>query len=118
MPCVNAQAMQAHLETISQDVAKNAHAVVVLDRAGWHTTKRLRVPRNITLFPLPARSPGLNPQENVWAYLRETKLANRTFDTPDELTKACCEPWNALLDEPGRIQSIGSFPWITKAQSL
>lgn len=118
MPCVNAQAMHAHLETISQGVAKNAHAVVVLDRAGWHTTKRLSVPSNITLLPLPPRSPELNPQENVWAYLRKTKLSNRTFDTADKLMEVCCEAWNALLDEPGRIRSIGSFPWITKAQSL
>lgn len=118
MPCVNSHAMQAHLETIAGEVAPHAHAVVVLDQAGWHNSKPLRPPHNITLLPLPTRSPELNRQENVWAYLRKTKLANRTFQTIDALMDACCEAWNALVDEPGRIRSIGSFPWILMAQNL
>lgn len=118
MPCVNTHAMQAHLDTIGREVAPDAHAVVVLDQAGWHVSDRLRPPPNLTLLPLPPRSPELNPQENVWAHLRRLKLANRTFETIDALMDACCDAWNDLADDPGRIRSIGSFPWITAAQSL
>jgi hypothetical protein len=32
--------------------------------------KRLHVPDNITLLPLPPYSPELNPMENIWDYLR------------------------------------------------
>jgi hypothetical protein len=39
--------MQLHLDEISRAVAKGAHAVLLLDRAGWHTTGKLDVPENI-----------------------------------------------------------------------
>ena len=42
-----------HLDEISRHVARGAHAVLLLDRAGWHTTDKLAVPRNITLIFLP-----------------------------------------------------------------
>ena len=47
-----------HLEEISSQVAPGAHAVLILDQAGWHTTKKLSVPDNITLLSLPPRAPG------------------------------------------------------------
>ena len=38
MPFADTQPMQLHLEEISQHVAEDAHAVLLLHRAGWHTT--------------------------------------------------------------------------------
>src|SRR4029077_20595454 len=76
MPAANAEAMNEHLSEISTQVASGAHAVVVCDKAGWHQTgRRLRVPDNITLLPLPSYAPELNPMENVWEYLRGNKLS-------------------------------------------
>ena len=51
------------------NVAAGAHAVLLLDRAGWHTTCKLDMPANITPIFLPSRAPELNPVENVWQYL-------------------------------------------------
>jgi hypothetical protein len=76
------------------------------------------VPNNITLLPVPPRSPQLNPVENVWAYLRNAYLANRAFPTIDDLMEACCKAWNALTDEPGRIRSSGSRTWALMAQNF
>jgi hypothetical protein len=54
MPAANAEAMNEHLQEISSQVSTNAHAVLLLDQAGWHQTGgRLCVPDNITLLPLP-----------------------------------------------------------------
>jgi hypothetical protein len=39
--------MTLHLEEISQAVAPGAHALVLLDQAGWHQSKRLVVPSNV-----------------------------------------------------------------------
>ena len=58
--------MQLHLDEVSCHVAKEAHAVLLCDRAGWHTTTALKVPRNMTLILLPSRAPELNPAENIW----------------------------------------------------
>jgi hypothetical protein len=66
MPRADTQAMQHHLDEIARTLAPKAHAILVLDQAGWHTTDKLRVPENLTLLPLPPKSPELNPVENVW----------------------------------------------------
>ena len=58
--------MTLHLKEIAQAVAPGAHALVLVDQAGWHQSKKLVIPANITLVPLPPRSPELNPMENVW----------------------------------------------------
>ena len=46
-------------------VAPGAHAVLLLDQAGWHRSAELIVPDNITIMPLPPRCPELNPPEPV-----------------------------------------------------
>ena len=53
---------------------------LVLDCAGWHSTKMLQVPKNITLVPLPVYSPELNPVERVWHFLEHRFSALRLFD--------------------------------------
>ena len=83
---VNTAAMNLHLAEIASAVAPGAHAVLVLDGAGWHGGKDLIVPNNITLITLPPYSPELNPVENVWQYLRANKLANTVFDSYDKPT--------------------------------
>ena len=37
LPLVNVEAMNVHLAEISRHVTEGAHAVLVLDQAGWHT---------------------------------------------------------------------------------
>jgi hypothetical protein len=64
--------MQLHLDEISRHVAEGAHAVLLLDSAGWHTTGKLDMPENITAIFLPSRAPELNPVKNVWQYLPTT----------------------------------------------
>lgn len=111
LPLANTEAMQLHLDEISCQVARGAHAVLLLDRAGWHTTGKLNVPRNITLIFLPSRSPELNPVENVWQYMRQNWLSNRVFETYDDIIDVACEAWRKLLAEPQTIMSIGMRDW-------
>lgn len=104
--------MNLHLAEISRNVAPGSHAVVLLDGAGWHQTGgRLNVPNNISLLKLPAYSPELNPVENIWQYLRQNQLSNRVFQSYDAIVDACCDAWNDLAAEKGRIQSIATRPW-------
>ena len=104
--------MNLHLAEISRNVTPGNHAVVLLDGAGWHQTgDKLNVPDNISLLKLPAYSPELNPVENIWQYLRQNQLSNRVFDCYEAIVDACCDAWNALTAEPGRIQSIATRPW-------
>jgi len=111
MPWCDTEAMQAHLVEISTMVAHDAHAVLILDQAGWHLSGSLDVPANISLLPLPPRSPELNPVENVWQFLRDNQLSNRVFKSYDDIVAHCCEAWNELMDQPWRIKSIGRREW-------
>lgn len=111
MPRCNTAAMTAHLAEISGAVATDAHAVVLLDQAGWHTAKALEIPENITLMPLPPRSPELNPTENIWQFIRDNWLSNRVFRSYEDILDHCCAAWNHLVDQPWTIMSIGLRDW-------
>ena len=95
--------MSLHLAEIAQIVAPGAHAVLLVDQAGWHLSMRLVVPSNITIIALPPKCPELNPVEN-W-------LSNRVFKSYDDLVDHCCEAWNKLVEQPWRIMSIGLRQW-------
>ena len=107
LPHANTEAMQLHLDEISATVAVGAHAVLIFDRAGWHTTPNLLVPDNITPIWLPSRPPELNPVENIWQYLRANRLSNRVFETFDAICDAICDAWSKLIAQPETITSIG-----------
>ncbi|TCR62762.1 DDE superfamily endonuclease [Rhizobium sp. BK376] len=111
LPYCDTEAMQEHLAEISSAVDPGAHAVLILDQAGWHVTPKLKVPDNITLMFLPPRSPELNPVENVWQFMRDNWLSNRIFKDYHDIVQHCCAAWNKLIDQPWKIMSIGLREW-------
>jgi transposase len=111
MPRCDTEAMTAHLQEISRQVAAGAHAVLLVDQAGWHMSSKLAIPGNITLMPLPPRAPELNPVENIWQFMRENWLSNRVFGSYDDILDHCCQAWNKLADQPWLIMSIGLRQW-------
>jgi len=116
LPYADTEAMQLHLDEISRTVARGAQAVLLLDRAGWHTTGQLIVPKNLTLIFLPSRAPELNPVENVWQFLRANWLSNRVFESYEAIIDAACEAWRRLLAQPETITSIGLREWAYMGQ--
>jgi transposase len=109
--------MNLHLIEIARRVTPGSHAVVVLDGAGWHQTGgRLKLPDNISLLHLPPYSPELNPVENIWQYLRQNQLSNRVYANYEAIVDACCDAWNDLVAEAGRMRSIATRPWASVNQ--
>jgi transposase len=100
--------MQKHINEISLAVAPGAHALILLDKAAWHTTRKLKLPGNLSLVALPPVCPELNAAENIWQYLRQTYLSNRVFENHTAILDACQNAWLKLLNEIGRIASIAS----------
>ena len=74
--CLGRTRKPCRCDEISRHVARKAHAVVLMDRAGWHTTGKLKVPKNLTIILLPSRAPEL-----LWQYLRANWLSNRSKTT-------------------------------------
>jgi hypothetical protein len=66
LPEATTTTMGLFLAEFAAGLPGDVHAVLVLDRAGWHGAKALAVPANVTLVPLPPYSPELNPVERVW----------------------------------------------------
>jgi hypothetical protein len=118
LPACNTEAMQLHLNEIATKVSPEAHAILILDQAGWHGAKDLKVPTNISLLPLPPRAPELNPQENIWQFMRQNWLSNRVFKSFDDIVDHCCYAWNTLIDQPWKIMSIARRDWAIVGQSL
>ncbi len=103
--------MNAHLAEIARTVAPGAHAVLVVDGAGWHGGKDLVVPDNITMITLPPYAPELNPIENVWQFLRSNKLAITLFDDYEDIVDKCCTAWNFFAQNTAAVASITTRSW-------
>jgi transposase len=108
-PYCNAEAMQIHLDILAEEVEK--HAVLVLDRAGWHAAKSLKIPSNITLLHLPPYSPELNPKENFWQGLKNKYLANRVFDSFDDIMDSCENAWKEFTQNKQNFIQLCSRDW-------
>ena len=112
LPACNSEAMQLHLDEIATKVTPGAHAILLLDQAGWHGAKALKVPSNISLMPLPPRAPELNPQENIWQFMRANWLSNH-FKSFDEIVNAATRGTRSSIN-PGKscpsLAAIGQSP--------
>jgi DDE superfamily endonuclease len=95
LPFCNTEAMTLHLKEIAAAVAPGAHAILVLDRAGWHVSKALSVPPNITLVSLPSKSPEFNPVENIWQFMRDNWLLNPVFTSQTNILDHWADPTNS-----------------------
>jgi len=84
--------------------------VLVLDRAGWHSTQRLRVPDYVHLLFLPPYSPELQPAEHLWP-LTNTALLNRHFASIEELEDAQAARCVVLRSHRALVRSTTLFHW-------
>ena len=101
LPWCNTEAMNLYLTEIAARVTPGRHCALLVDQAGWHLSDQLAVPPNITIVPLPAKCPELNPVENVWQFMRDNWLSNRVFASYDAIVDHCCFAWNKLPTSPG-----------------
>lgn len=108
---VSVMTMNLLLEEVATLLPAGTQAAMLTDNAGWHIANDLRVPPNISLVHLPPYSPELNAIEKVWQYRRDRYLSGRLFSGTGAIVDACCEAWNRLIAEPGRIQSLTNFEW-------
>ncbi len=107
MPWCDTHPMAEPLKLIGQQVETGAHVLLIPDRAAGQSSPKWAVPDNITLVPRPPGAPEVNPVENVWPFIRDTWLSTLVFKTCDDIAAHCCQAWNTLRHQPGRVISIG-----------
>ena len=114
LPDVNTACMQIFLNEVASRYP-HEKLVMVLDNAGWHLGKRLKIPKNMRLLPLPPYSPELNPMENIWDALREKSFHNRVFEGIDQMEQHLLSALQELEKSPDTTKSISDWPWILEA---
>ena len=105
-PYINSNIINVYLRQFSGELAVGVHAVLVWDQAGFHTSRQLNIPENVTIVPLPAYSPELNPVENLWHYFRSHYWSNRAYDGYDDLRIAAIYAWQKAALDRGIIKSV------------
>lgn len=116
-PRLNTEVVNVFLQAFSQSVAADEHAVLLWDRAGFHTSQRLRVPDNVTLLPLPAYSPELNPMENLWHYLKSHYWSNRSYADYEALEQAAIAAWRSAALNAELMKTVCAAPYLNSATS-
>ncbi len=115
---VNIRLFEAELAAFAAAVGAGPtkQIVLVLDRAGWHTSLKVRVPEHVHLLFLPPYSPELNPAEHLWP-LTDPPLVNQHFASIEALEDAQAARCVALQQQPElrqAIRSATSFHWWPK----
>lgn len=110
MPSVNAACMSVYLSELSLAFPKDKIALI-MDQAGWHKSKDLKVPTNIDILYLPPYSPELNPVERLWLYIKQNILNNKVYDKIEDLEDKLCEFVNSL--NKATVQSICNVNYLS-----
>ena len=105
-PTINSDVINIFLKQFTAEVSHDVHVLLVWDQAGFHTSKKLKIPENMTIVPLPPYSPELNPVENLWHYLRSHYWANRIYTDYDALRLAGVDAWQKAALEKEKVKSV------------
>ncbi|WP_423855800.1 IS630 family transposase [Acidithiobacillus sulfuriphilus] len=114
LPQVNTSCMQLFLDEVAGRHTQQS-IIMIMDGAGWHSSSTLKVPANMRLLSLPPYAPELNPVEHVWDEIREKYFLNRVFDSIGALEDHLEAALRAFENDPERLRSIVSWPWIKNA---
>lgn len=101
---VGSNIFEAYLKAFSLYRPKE-YKIVVIDNAGFHSTKNIEVPENIYLLRIPPYNPELNPCEQVWQYIKN-RFKNKRFENIKELKQWLHNMVNEMKEET--IKSITS----------
>jgi len=105
-PRMDAEYVNVFLQQLSNRISQEEHVVMLWDGAGFHRSKKLKMPENITPIQLPAYSPELNPIENLWHYLKSHYWSNRAYDDADDLEQAVIDAWQEAVMKPDLMQTV------------
>jgi transposase len=114
---LNTAMINLFLQQFAQTIADDEHAVLIWDGAGYHTSKQLNVPANITVMQLPPYSPELNPMENLWHYLKSHYWSNRTHANYNALETAAMQAWHTAVMDTELMKTVCAASYAKRATS-
>lgn len=114
-PYLNTDTVNAFFREFEKEIDPDVHVVMIWDRAGFHTSHKVKVPKNVTLIGLPPYSPQLNPIEKLWQYLRHHYWSNRVYEGYDHLRQAANEAWHKVCLNPTKIKTVCRAAYVESA---
>ncbi len=116
LPTVNTALMDIALQTFEREANPKRNKIIILliDQAGFHTAKNLKIPSSIKFLPIPAHTPELQPTECIWPLLKEA-VANQTFPSLDALEEKLISRCRWLIENTDIVQKVVGFSWISYA---
>ena len=116
LPFVKTELFNKVLEDFAEhfQIGQKKRVVLVIDNAGWHTSKDLKIPEGIHLYNMPAHAPELQPAERLWPLTNEA-IANRTFENLQELEAVLFARCKKLLNMKELIRGLTNFYWWPQA---
>jgi hypothetical protein len=116
-PQLNTRIVNMFLAQFGQTIPADEHAVMLWDGAGFHASKQLCVPDNVTIVTLPAYSPELNPIENLWHFLKSHYWSNRAYQDYDALEQAALDAWRKAVLDQELMKTVCAAPNLERATS-
>jgi transposase len=114
LPASDTECFQIFLNVLAKKFSRS-QVLLVVDGAGNHGSRDLVIPTNVIVEFLPAYSPELNPQENIWDEIREKIFKNYAAKTMDEVSSKLVEAALYIECNPKMVKSMTGFPYIRNA---
>ncbi len=114
-PYLNTDSVNAFFREFEKEVGTDVHVIMIWDQAGFHTSKKVKKPVNVTIVPLPPYSPQLNPIEKFWQYLRQHYWSNRVYADYDHLRKASVDACHKVCLDHSQVKSVCRAKYIERA---
>lgn len=109
LPQLSGAVMQLFLDEFARAHAtRGKRIVLVLDGAAAHRAKSLQLPERITVVPLPAYRPELNPAERLWPLVKEG-VANRPHESIAALEETVCTRCQRIT--AAQVTALTSYHW-------
>jgi transposase len=103
--------MSLFIEELSNEYCSYRN-IVIMDKAGWHTTNYLKSFDNVRYIYLPPYSPELNPAEHLWETIRNMKFRNTTYNSLNEVQDALIDSFEFLDNNKEQVSKLTYFKWI------
>ena len=121
IPRVNTQWMNVVLETFAIEAGAEQDTIILLvqDRAGWHRSQKINLPKGVETEFLPAYSPELyakryplgQPAERLWSLVDEA-IANQNIESIDELEEILSQRCCVLSQMKEEIKNLTNYHWL------
>jgi len=111
MPSINTDNLNKFLEEFKEFLG-DKEVVLIMDNASFHKSKRLKIPKGISIEYIPPYSPELNPIERVFQEIKK-HFKNLIFDNIDEMIEKLSEVLNTFSME--KLKNLTFFPYIKNA---